>query len=70
MKKVLFLSAWISGAIGGLMMLLGVIAVLAGGILCNHNWSNLFYPGTGFVLLGIFLFIGLRVLNLKANEQE
>lgn len=58
MKKLLITVAWASGAIGVLMMILGVIAVLAGGIMMNHMWSNLFYPGGVFILLGIFLFLG------------
>ncbi|NSW94700.1 MAG: hypothetical protein HPY62_08345 [Bacteroidales bacterium] len=36
MKKLLFYLAWVSGAIGALGMLIGVIARLAGGILLNH----------------------------------
>jgi hypothetical protein len=62
MKKTLTIMGWLSGGLGGLLMLLGVIAVLAGGILMNHYWSNYFYPGCGFVLLGAFLFIGTREL--------
>jgi len=57
MKNKLKLFAWISGAIAMAMMLLGIIAVFAGGILMNHMWSNYFYPAYNFLLLGIFLFL-------------
>lgn len=57
MKKVFQTIAWISGAVAIIMMILGIIAVLAGGILWNHMWSTYFYPAYNFLLLGIFLFI-------------
>ena len=65
MKSKLKLSAWISGAIAMVMMLLGIIAVFAGGILMNHMWSNYFYPAYNFLLLGIFLFLG----SIVSKEQ-
>ena len=52
---------WVSGVVGVVMMLLGVISVFAGGIFLNHMWSNYFYPGGMFVVLGIFLFQAVRV---------
>lgn len=58
MKNTLKLLAWLSGAIGIVMMIIGMIAVAAGGVLWNHMWSNYFYPAYNFVLLGIFLFLG------------
>lgn len=58
MKKLLEVWAWTSGAIGAIMMILGVISRLAGGILWQHRWSNYFYPGGVFIVLGVFLFIG------------
>jgi hypothetical protein len=58
MKKLITWAGWASGAIGAILMLLGVIARLGGGILLNHAWPNYFYPGTCFVVLGIFLFLG------------
>ena len=58
MKNTLKLLAWPSGAIGIIMMIIGIIAVAAGGILWNHMWSNYFYPAYNFLLLGIFLFLG------------
>jgi hypothetical protein len=61
MKKNLKMIAWGSGAIGILMMLLGIIARLAGGILLGHMWSSYFYPAEVFLLLGIFLFVAVRV---------
>ncbi len=61
MKKLVKLAAWLSGTVGALMMLLGIIARLAGGILMNHWWSNYFYSAEIFLLLGIFLFMGVRL---------
>ena len=61
MKSKLKLLAWIRGAIAMVMMLLGIIAVFAGGILMNHMWSNYFYPAYNFLLLGIFLFVATLV---------
>ena len=65
MKNNLKLFAWISGAIGIAMMLLGIIAVFIGGILLNHMWSNYFYPAYNFLLLGIFLFLAMQVTKDK-----
>jgi hypothetical protein len=58
MKKLLVLAAWANGLVAIVLMLLGIIARLAGGILMNHWWANYFYPAGVFLLLGIFLFIG------------
>jgi hypothetical protein len=57
MKQILKFSGWLSGAVAIIMILLGVIAVLSGGIFLNHMWSNYFYPAYNFIMLGIFLFI-------------
>ncbi|HSV76001.1 MAG TPA: hypothetical protein VLH37_03115 [Bacteroidales bacterium] len=59
MTKILCILGWICGAVGAAMMLLGVIAVFAGGIFLDSMWQNYFYPGVGFLVLGIFLFNGL-----------
>jgi hypothetical protein len=61
MKSKLNLLGWLCGAIAIVMMLLGVIAVFAGGIFMNHMWSNYFYPAYNFLLLGIFLFVASLV---------
>ena len=60
MKKILNLAGWITGGAGALMMLIGTIAVLAGGILANHHWTNYFFPGESLVVLGIFCFLGAK----------
>jgi hypothetical protein len=59
MKNALKNLAWLSGAIGIVMMIVGIIAVVVGGILWDHMWSNYFYPAYNFLLLGIFLFVGI-----------
>lgn len=61
MKKLIKLAAWLSGTVGALLMLLGIIARLAGGVLFNHYWANYFYSAETFLLLGIFLFVGVRL---------
>ena len=61
MKKYLKLTAWASGGVAAALMFLGVIAVLTGGVLMGHHWSNLFYPAEVFLLLGIFLLIVVRL---------
>ena len=63
MKKLCETLAWASGAVGILLIILGIIARIAGGILLNHWWSNYFYPGAVFVILGIFFFLGTIALN-------
>ena len=63
MKKTTVTLAWASGAIGILLIILGIIARLAGGILLNHWWSNYFYPGAVFVILGIFFFLGTMAVS-------
>ena len=65
MKNTLKIIGWFSGAIGIIMMLIGIIAVLAGGILLEHMWSSYFYPAYNFLLLGIFLFLGSIVSKEK-----
>ena len=67
MKNILKLSGWICGAIAIVMMVLGIIAVFAGGIFMDHRWSNYFYPAYNFLLLGIFLFVAALVNKEKEN---
>ena len=57
--------AWISGGIGIVMMLLGVIAVLNDNHFLGHFWQNYFYPAYNFLLLGIFLFLAALVQKEK-----
>jgi len=59
MTKILCILGWICGAVGAVMMLLAVIAVFAGGFFLDSMWQNYFYPGVGFVVLGIFIFRAL-----------
>jgi hypothetical protein len=61
MKNALKILAWVSGGVGIIMMLLGIIAVLNGDRFMGHFWSNYFYPAYNFLLLGIFLFVGVLV---------
>jgi hypothetical protein len=67
MKNKLKLFGWICGAIAIVMMLVGIIAVFAGGIFMDHRWSNYFYPAYNFLLLGIFLFVAALVTKEKEN---
>lgn len=67
MKKLLQITGWLSGAIGLVLIILGIIAVLAGGILFNHYWSNYFYPAGVFLLFGIFVFMGDYLYCHKAE---
>jgi hypothetical protein len=61
MKNILHIAAWVTGSIGILMMLLGIIAFMAGGILFGHLWSNYFFPAYNFILLGTFFFLAILV---------
>jgi len=61
MKNFLKIAAWINGAIGVILILLGVIAVLAGDRFLGHFWANYFYPAYNFLLLGIFCFLAIIV---------
>jgi len=63
MKKLLQILAWLSGAVGAILIVLAVIAVLAGGILFNHWWSNYLYPAGVFLVLGIYLFLGMTRIS-------
>lgn len=65
MKNVLKIFAWINGAVGIILMLLGIIAVIAGDRFLGHFWSNYFYPAYDFIVLGIFLFLGVLVMKDK-----
>ena len=61
MKNLLKMGAWLSGAIGMIMMLLGIIAVIAGNYFMGHLWTSYFYPAYNFLLLGVFLFLAILV---------
>jgi hypothetical protein len=61
MKNLFKIMAWINGIIGIILILLGVIAVLAGDRFLGHFWSNYFYPAYNFILLGIFFFLAILV---------
>ena len=63
MKRTTVTLAWASGAVGIILIILGIIARIADGILLNHWWSNYFYPGAVFVILGIFFFLGAMTAN-------
>ncbi len=70
MKRLLVLLGWATGAVGVIMMIMGVIAVFTGGILFDHMWSNLFYPGSSFIMLGIFLFLGALLYDGCCKEEK
>lgn len=53
--------AWISGSVGIVLMLLGIIAVLAGDRFLGHFWSNYYYPAYNFILLGMFFFLAIII---------
>jgi hypothetical protein len=61
MKNLFKILAWINGAVGIILMLLGIIAVLAGDRFLGHFWSNYFYPAYNFILLGMFFFLAIIV---------
>lgn len=65
MKNTLKLLAWLSGSVGIIMMIIGIITVFAGGILWDHKWSNYFFVAYNFLILGIFLFLGSMVSKEK-----
>jgi len=65
MRKFYQILAWISGFIGILLMLLGIIALLSGNGLLGHFWSNFYYPAYNFLLLGIFFFLAVLVCKDK-----
>ncbi|MFZ5430236.1 MAG: hypothetical protein ACOZDD_08390 [Bacteroidota bacterium] len=57
MKRVLVILAWLSGAVGMTMMLMGLIVLFTGETLWSQTCSNFVYPGTSFIVLGIFFFM-------------
>jgi hypothetical protein len=59
MKNLFKILAWICGGVGIILMLLGLIAVLAGDRFLGHFWSNYYYPAYNFILLGIFFFLAM-----------
>jgi hypothetical protein len=61
MKKMFEYGAWVTGVAGVILMLLGMIARLAGGIVMNHRWDNYFDTGVGFIILGIFFLLAWLV---------
>jgi hypothetical protein len=65
MNNTLKILAWISGGVGIIMMLLGIIAALNDNHFLGHFWSSYFYPAYNFLLLGIFLFVATMVQKEK-----
>ena len=65
MKNGFKILAWISGGVGVIMMLLGIIAALNDNHFLGHFWSSYFYPAYNFILLGIFLFLAVMVQKDK-----
>ncbi|MCD4745928.1 MAG: hypothetical protein K8R58_06480 [Bacteroidales bacterium] len=59
---------WISGALGALLMLFGVIAFFSGEFLTVKNHFNYFYIANSFLFLGIFCF--LCDMNCKNKEDK
>ena len=61
MKNPLNLLAWLSGAVGIVFIILGVIAlgfsVFAHDFFLGHRWESFFYPATPFVMVGMFFFL-------------
>ncbi|NVO18466.1 MAG: hypothetical protein HXX13_02135 [Bacteroidetes bacterium] len=67
MRNFFKIMAWINGLVGLILMLLGIIAVIAGDRFLGHFWSNYFYPAYNFILLGIFFFLALIVARDKKD---
>jgi len=61
MRNFFKIMAWISGSVGIVLMLLGIIAVLAGDRFLGHFWSNYYYPAYNFILLGMFFFLAIII---------
>jgi hypothetical protein len=59
--------AWINGAVGLILMLLGIIAVINGDRFLGHFWSNYFYPAYNFILLGMFFFLAILICKDKKD---
>ncbi|MBK7212175.1 MAG: hypothetical protein IPH88_02520 [Bacteroidales bacterium] len=68
MKKLFVILAWINGVVGFILMLLGIIAVLAGDRFLGHFWSNYFYPAYNFILMGIFFFLAIMIHSKGSKE--
>lgn len=60
MKKLLKIFAMISGLIGVIMVLLGVIALFNNRIFIGHSWVNYFYAAQTFLFAGVFLLFASR----------
>lgn len=65
MNNLIKILAWLSGGVGIVLMLLGVIAVLNGDRAFGHFWANYFYPASNFLMLGIFLLLAILVGKFK-----
>ena len=65
MKNPLNILAWLSGALGILFIIVGLIAlgvtVFSGKFFLGHRWESFFYPATPLVMIGIFLFLAIIV---------
>lgn len=66
MKRVLVILAWLSGAVGMTMMMMGLIILFTGDTLWSHTCANFIYPGTSFLILGIFFFMAAS--NARRNH--
>jgi len=65
MKNYFKIGAWLCSLVAAVMMLMGIIAVVAGGIFLQHKWDTYFYPAYNFLLAGILLLLFYIVYNDK-----
>lgn len=68
MKTILKILAMLSGAVGAIMMILGIIAIFKNRILFEHYWSNYFYAAQVFIVAGIFLILARHECGICNKE--
>lgn len=68
MKNLLKAGGFISGAIGLIFLILGVIAVLNGRVFLGHYWSNYFFSAQTFFFAGIFLLFFNQQCDLTKKD--
>ncbi len=59
---------WISGALGALFILAGILGFLTGKFLGVNNFYNWFYFANSFILFGVFCLLAGHLNATKENK--
>ncbi len=68
MKNLLKVLAMISGLVGVILLILGIIAIFNCRTFLGHLWGNYFYAAQTILIAGIFLLFASRECSIGKKE--